>query len=176
LPGFDINAMTKALGGMNLGPLTGMLNNINLTQLLPLVPTFMKMVGGSGGLGSLFNPSAGGGLGSLFNPGAGAGAGLNPGYYGGGYPVAAAPGAVAPAFIVPQHLQADPRFVVLGALKPFLPQDKGIMIDQIIKFLVLYLTISPILPKAPIRPTVPMTAPVVAAVQPSPKSEVPVNT
>ncbi|MDF2673673.1 MAG: hypothetical protein K0R09_1938 [Clostridiales bacterium] len=164
LPGFDINAMTKALGGMNLGPLTGMLNNINLTQLLPLIPTFMKMVGGSGGLGS------------LFNPGAGAGAGLNPSYYGGGYPVATAPGAVAPAFVVPQHLQADPRFVVLGALKPFLPQDKGIMIDQIIKFLVLYLTISPILPKAPIRPPVPMTAPVVAAVQPSPKSEVPVNT
>lgn len=184
LPGFDINAMSKALEGtnlaplagmlnpanlgqltgmlnnVNLGPLTGMLNNVNIAQLLPLVPSLLRMVGGGSGIGSLFNP----------NPGTR----YNPGYYGGGLPAASYPGAVAPAFVVPPHLQADPRFVVLGAIKPFLPPDKGIIIDQVMKFLVLFLTISPLLPKAPIRPPAP--APVTEpapATSPLPVSVVP---
>lgn len=169
LPGFDINAMSKALGGMNLGSLTGMLNNVNLTQLLPLVPSLMKMVGGSSGIGSLFNPGGNPGV----NPG------LNPGFFGGGYTGAPAPGAVVPAFAVPPHLQADPRFVVLGAIKPFLPQDKGLIIDQVMKFLVLFLTISAVLPKTPAIPRAPVAAapaPVVPPVTvPISTSEVPAN-
>lgn len=163
LPGFDINAISKALGGMNLGgmnlggmnlgALSGMLNNVNLTQLLPLVPSFMKMMGGAGGLNSLFNFGGNPGVNPGFNRG------LNPGYFGGGYSAAPVPAAgIAPAFVVPPHLQADPRFVVLGAIKPFLSPDKGIIIDQVMKFLVLYITISAVLPKMAIRPPVTVAA------------------
>lgn len=160
LPGFDINAMSKVLGGMNLAPLAGMLNNVNLTQLLPLVPSLMKMIGGGAGLNQLFNTGP--------TPGS------NPGFFGGSYPASSVPGQVIPAFAIPPHLQADPRFVVLGAIKPFLPQDKGLIIDQVMKFLVLFLTISSVLPKAPIAaavpaapPTAPNAAPVSTSIVPA---------
>lgn len=155
LPGFDINAMAKALGGMNLSSLAGMFNNVNLTQLLPMVPSLMKMIGGGAGLNQLFN--------TVPNQG------TNPGFFGGSYPSSPVPGQVVPAFAIPPHLQADPRFVVLGAIKPFLPQDKGLIIDQIMKFLVLFLTVSSVLPKTPIAAAVP-------AAPPAAPNEAPVST
>lgn len=137
--GFDVNELSKLLGNINVGSLAPLLNNINLTQLLPLIPSVLKMFGGNSPLGSIapgvFNNNTQYGL----------------------IPSVPNYGAQPNSFIVPPHLQGDPRFVVLGAIKPFLPQDKGLVIDQVMKYLALFLTISAVLPRAPIK--VPLTTP-----------------
>jgi hypothetical protein len=185
IPGLDMNAINSMLGSMNLPNLAGMLNGINFNQLMPLMPTVLKMLGGGLGnpgaspLGGLFggNPGASP-LGGLFggNPGASPLGGLfgrNPGYnnvnnygynYGRpavnpAYPVAN-PGAVPPPFVIPPHLQNDPKFMILNAVRPLIPQDKAYIVDQIGRLLVLYVTITAFLPKrAPVAAAAPTPTP-----------------
>jgi hypothetical protein len=145
------------LGGMpNLG---SMLNGINLNQIMPLMPSIMKMMGGGlGNLGGIFGGNPGGSPG--VNPGYANGYngynGYNSGY---GQMPSANPGfpfgnPAAPPFVIPPHLAADPKFLILNTIKPMIPQDKAYIVDQIGRLLVLYITITSLLPK---RPPVPLT-------------------
>lgn len=164
IPGFDINSISKMFGGAGLPNFGNMLSGINLTQLMPLMPSIMKMMGGGlGNLGGIFGGNPG------VNPGA------NPGYinnyngyngyngYNSGY--AQVPQAnsgfplgnpAAPPFVIPPHLAADPKFLILNTIKPMFPQDKAYIVDQIGRLLVLYITITSLLPKRSPAPTAPI--------------------
>jgi hypothetical protein len=193
MPGFDINSLSRAFGSMNLGPLAGMLNNVNITQLLPLLPMVMKTIGGlggAGGLGSLGALGGAGGLGSLgalgglgglsglfgANPGFGAAPAVNPANF--GLQGASVPGVplqnAAPAgFAIPPQFQGDPRFLVLNTIKPFFAQDKIFIIDQIMRFLAIFLTISSILPKPVPVAAAPVAAATAATAPPAPPIPIP---
>lgn len=160
IPGFDINSISKMLGG-SLPNFGSMLNGINLNQLMPLVPSIMKMMGG--GLGN---------LGGIFGGNPGVNPGVNPGYINGyngyngynsgygqvpptnsGFPIG---NPAASPFVIPPHLAADPKFLILNTIKPMIPQDKAYIVDQIARLLVLYITITSLLPKRSPPPSSPI--------------------
>ena len=157
IPGFDINSIGKMFGGSipNFG---GMLNGINLNQIMPLMPSIMKMMGG--GLGN---------LGGIFGGNPGVTPGVNPGYINGyngynsgygqvppvnsGFPLG---NPATPPFVIPPHLASDPKFLILNTIKPMIPQDKVYIFDQIARMLVLYITITSLLPKKAVVPPTPI--------------------
>lgn len=175
IPGLDINSLNSMLGSMNIPNLAGMLNGINLNQIMPMIPSMLKMFGGSfGNLGGILGGNPGG------NPGYGAGYnsaynnGYNSGYnYGYNYPRATStnpgyPGGNpgAPPFVVPPHLMSDPKFILLNTIRPMIPADKLYIVDQIGRLLVLYVTITALLPKRTVPPAAPAAAPPVPAALP----------
>lgn len=166
IPGFDINSISKMLGNgfPNLG---SMLNGINLNQLIPLIPSVMKMMGGfSGGnyaLNTGVNPVYNNGYNAYnnynsyngYNSGYAQGPQAGPGFIFGN--PAAAP------FVVPPHLASDPKFLILNTIKPMLPPDKAYIVDNIGRLLVIYITITSLLPKRPPASTAPVSTEAPAA-------------
>lgn len=181
IPGFDINSISKMFGGAlpNFG---SMLNGININQLMPLVPSIMKMMGGGlGNLGGIFGGNPAGGN-------TGVNTGSNPGYVNGyngyngynnyngyngfnsgygqaplansGFPLG---NPAAPPFVVPPHLAGDPKFLILNTIKPMVPPDKVYIVDQIGRLLVLYITITSLLPKRSPVPAAPIVTEAPAA-------------
>jgi hypothetical protein len=154
-PGFDMNSIGKLLGNVDISALSNMLQGVDLTQLAPMVtqlaPMVSKMLGSNPGLGALLSNMTGG------LPVAGQA--INPGVIPGAVP---APVGGVPAFAFPEPFLRDPRYVVLSTLKPFLPQDKCFLIDQILRFVSVFVTIGAFLPR---RPIVPPAAPVPAPPQ-----------
>lgn len=180
IPGLDMNSLNSMLGSMNVPNLAGMLNGINLNQIMPMIPSMLKMFGGSfGNLGGNpggnpsgipgGNPGYGIGYNGAYNNGYRNGyspgynnplaASVNPGFLGGN------PGAVP--FVVPPHLMADPKFILLNTIRPMIPPDKAYIVDQIGRLLVIYVTITALLPKRTVPPAAPAAAPPVPAALPS---------
>lgn len=172
IPGFDINSIGKMFGGgiPNLG---SMLGGVNLNQIMPLVPSIMKMMGGN--LGGMFggapavNPTPNQGAGQGYANGYGGYNGYNNGYNAGyGQMTPNNLGAFlgnpsAPPFVVPPHLASDPKFLILNTIKPMIPADKVYIVDQIGRLLVIYLTITALLPKKSPIPAAPIVTETPAA-------------
>lgn len=143
IPGFDINALNGMLG--NIPNLQNMLSGVNFNQLMPLLPSVIKMMGNS--FGTSGNPGYNYGYNNSQSINSNSGYYGNPGYYSGGPGYQMNPSATP--FVIPPHLQADPKFVILNTIRPIIPQDKAYIVDQIARLLVLYITVTSLLPKKP---------------------------
>lgn len=176
IPGFDINALNGLLGNMNIPNLQSMLGGVNFNQIMPLIPSMLKMMGNS--FGNTQNPGYNNinsynsgynmnGYNSGFNnsrPLNSNSYNENPSYYRGGpgYPI----NPIAEPFVIPPHLQGDPKFLILNTVRPMIPQDKVHIVDQIARLLVLYITITSLIPKRP--PAAEVVPPPPAAPQAAP--------
>ncbi|TDT58438.1 hypothetical protein [Fonticella tunisiensis] len=154
IPGFDLNAMGKLLGGMNLSSLASALNGININQLIPLIPMVTKMFG---------NASSG----PAANPGYQS---SNPGIFPQPYGQVQNPGVPSPFLPIPEPYLQDPRFVVLNTMKPLLPPDKIRIVDSIMGILAVILTINSVLPHKPAPVVAPQASstPAPPVITPSP--------